>query len=257
MPNPATPVIDKEILLKIIAIANTPDAAEYFFSQLVKVTKAEDVIKIGGQFVKNVRTEREERANSWEGKDKVKTDFQHAQERHGVMALNEVKSDLVDGNIKMDFAIHDDLSHLLRAFTHDKQSLSPEMASVLDKLFNAWLAENDMISKDSIIYEADEKGEEKRDKNGNPIRANAEKLRDLIGNEQEGFTSYLRKIFTQHMNDKQLNCIIQEHAYPEQRPVSAPAAARETVTTTPQTTGREKAPTETQQDIPKPIAPAT
>ncbi|STX27727.1 Dot/Icm secretion system substrate [Legionella beliardensis] len=219
----------KEALMQAVAIADTPAAVDYLKQQLtkvfskVKIEAMDKVLEKIAEYQTNVHMERGNRPDPWTGNTDTRTDFQNAQLNHGISALEKISPQLDEGNLKMDFAISD-LAQLLRAFSLDNQPLSPEVASVIDKLFNAWLAEQDMVSKGSAIYEADASGKIKTDKQGNPIKADAEKIRQLIHDRDKGFDQFLNDKFSKLITDKNITASIQEHKYPAQKAQPAVAA---------------------------------
>lgn len=91
--------------------------------------------------------------------------------------------------------------------------LEAAQIDAMDKLFNAWLAEKNLLSKDSVIYEVTKKGEIRQDANGNPIKANAERVRAMINDPKNGFYKTLQA--------KGVQIITQQHDYPSAQPVQA------------------------------------
>ncbi|WP_419419988.1 hypothetical protein ACNVED_01375 [Legionella sp. D16C41] len=217
------PAPNKDAILKALEVASlTPEAAAYLYKRLsdtlskVNIEASDEVIKRVGKFVKDVNYRFDNRADSWGGNLKaIRTDFQNAQYNHGISSLKDVSSTLTDGNIKMDFAINDE-AQLLRAFSIDGQPLDAQTATALDNLFNAWLAENEMVSKDSVIYESEADGHTKVDKNGKAIKADAERVRQLIADRDQGFGQYLTDKLQRHVDDKNLTASVQRHNYPAQ-----------------------------------------
>ncbi len=89
------------------------------------------------------------------------------------------------------------------------EELSKETVDALDKLFNAWLAENYMISKGGVIYEGTKDGRIKQDEKGEKVRANPETLRNKISNKDAGFAHYVQK------HNKSIHITVQEQPFPE------------------------------------------
>ena len=98
----------------------------------------------------------------------------------------------------------------------DGIDLDDKNVAEMDTLFNAWLATNQLISKDGNIYEATEDGQIKLDQSGKPVRLEANAIREQIGNQTSGFEQFMQK-----MNDS-VQITIQQQPYPEQ-----PAAQEE------------------------------
>jgi hypothetical protein len=126
--------------------------------------------------------------NPWSGEFTARSLFQAYQDS---MAQNYVK-DFANKSITFDFSISDN-AEVLRGYNTDDGLLSDEESLPLDQLFNAWLADNDMLTKDGVIYQSTADGEIKQDEKGQNKRANAEKLRELIKDEKKGFSQYVSK----------------------------------------------------------------
>lgn len=202
---------NKEALLRCFAIATTPEAADYLVSQFEKILKKTKTFDASAKifsrvvaFAANVHLQRDRR-DPWSGIEEIKTDFQTLQQNLAEVAAKTVSSK-VDGNIRMDVAVSD-LSELLRVFSVEGKPVDPEINAAMDKLFNAYLADNNIISKGSILYEATNDGEVKKDMDGNPVKANVEKIKKII---TAGFEKYLEK--------KEVAATIQSRDYPEKKP---------------------------------------
>ncbi len=92
----------------------------------------------------------------------------------------------------------------------EPKPLSDEIVAAMDKLFNAWLAENSLISKGGVIYEGDKNGNIKQNKQNEPIKADPIMLRQKINsNDADGFAHYV-----QHHN-KAVHLTIRLQEYPE------------------------------------------
>ena len=204
---------NKEALLYCFAIASTPEAADYLVEQFEKklqnakgIGSSENVLARVKEYAENVHLQRGSRDNPWSGSSEtVKTDFQNLQQNIADSALKTLISN-VDGEVKMDFAVSS-YSELLRAFSVDGKPLEPAAIAALDKLFNSSMAAENMLSKNSIIYEATDHGEVRKDKEGNPIKASAEKINRVIS---ENFAKYLDKAGVQVST--------QQHAFPDKKP---------------------------------------
>lgn len=168
----------------------------------------EKVIATAEEFKKNVGFQLGSSSDPWSGSHRIRTDFenlQHNIEKHALQTLASV----VKGDIKMDFAVSR-LSDLLRGYSSGGKPLTGAMAEVMDKLFNAWLAEKKLICKGSVIYESNEHGEIRKDANGNDVKAQAEKVKALINDPDIGFQK--------HLQNKGVQFVSKEHPYKEDVP---------------------------------------
>lgn len=68
--------------------------------------------------------------------------------------------------------------------------LEPDVTAALDKLFNSWLAFNNMLSHEGFLYQADETGKKLNDAQGNPLKVNPEEFKALMADPKKGFKSY-------------------------------------------------------------------
>lgn len=216
---------DKKALLACFALATTPESADYMVKQLTALfqktkmlSSGADILQTAEDYRQNVHLQRDSRANPWLGNVKVNTDFQNLQQNLAKSAIKTV-AEHVNQSIKMDIAINEQ-TQMLRGFSTDNQPATPEIAQVLDKLFNAWLAEHNLICKGSVIYEGTPEGDIQVDKAGNLIKANTERVRALIADKTQGFERYFAG-FVNYFNNKNLSLAVQQHAYPQQpQPVS-------------------------------------
>ncbi|STX50237.1 Dot/Icm secretion system substrate [Legionella busanensis] len=253
---------NKDAILKALEVASlSPEAAKYLCERLsetfskVKIEASNEVWERVRQFAENVSIRYGKSSDPWTGRpDDIKTDFENAQHNMAVALLDEVSPSLADGQLNMDFAISDD-AQLLRAFSLNEKPLDAKTATAMDTLFNSWLAENEMVSQDSVIYEADRNGRIKEDKNGQPTKANAERVRQLIADRDNGFAPFLNDKFKAHTPHQNLKASVQQHAYPEQAPVveqpAEPVSTPAPETRSPAPTAAEAAPT-AEADKPEP-----
>ncbi|WP_131782197.1 hypothetical protein [Legionella gresilensis] len=266
---------NKDAILKAFeVVCLSPDAAKYLTERLsetfskVKIEASAEVLDRVKQFEKNVSIRYGKLSDPWRGRpEDIKTDFENAQHNMGLALLEDVSPSLADGQLNMDFAISDD-SQLLRAFSLNEQPLDTTAATAIDTLFNSWLAENEMVSRDSVIYESDRNGDIKIDENGQLTKANAQRVRELIADRDNGFAHYLNEKFKNHTPHQDLKASVQPHAYPEQaqvveqpvEPVSAseptaaeaPTAAESLTAEAPTAAGESETP-----EVTTPAAPPT
>ncbi len=120
-----------------------------------------------------------------------RTDFQTFQDQLADQSV-AVIADTMEGDIKMDFAISNS-SELIRGYTVNGAPVSHEMAEELDRIFNAWLAENAIITQDSTLYQATERGDISWAQ-GKPVTVSAETITQLINDKREkGLQAFLER----------------------------------------------------------------
>ncbi|KTD45723.1 substrate of the Dot/Icm secretion system [Legionella rubrilucens] len=207
-----TPLPDKDALL---ACFKFPEAADYFLEQFEKILKeaggdvykkSEPILNKIKDFVKNTHYQRDARGFPWDGDTQMRTDFQNLQHHLAEAAVRTITA-IIKGIVKMDVAVSK-AAQLLRGYSEEGMALKGVPVESLDKLFNAWLAENNYLSKGSVIYQTNEHGEIVKDKAGNPLRADPEKIMQLMADEKKGFGRFLQ--------DRGLEVVVQQHQYPEQ-----------------------------------------
>jgi hypothetical protein len=88
--------------------------------------------------------------------------------------------------------------------------LDKETQDALDTLFNVWLAEHGMMTKDGVIYAATKDGHIKQDKTGQWVRVNPDVLRRSIRSQQDGFAQYVQK------HAPSIRITLRENPFPEQ-----------------------------------------
>lgn len=172
-------------------LATTPEAKVYLLSEFMRVAKecgqtehpaVTEVITILNE---NVLLGKQ--AAIWAGQP-PKTPFQLQQDSLVARAA-KVLSEGTLVRLILDIALSN-TAELLRGYSQEGAPLDEETLAVIDKLFNAWLAQDELVSKGGVIYEGTTEGDPKTDAQGNPIRANATELRQKI---PEEFNSYAKK----------------------------------------------------------------
>lgn len=73
------------------------------------------------------------------------------------------------------------------------EKLDPKTVEALDKLFNAWLALNGIISKGGALYQADPKGQILLNRQGQQIKADPQQFKTLINDPINGFQAFVAK----------------------------------------------------------------
>lgn len=74
-----------------------------------------------------------------------------------------------------------------------KQTLDEQTVAALDKLFNAWLALNGLVSKGGVLYLADNFGNILCDEQKRQKKADPQQFRALIADPDKGFQAYTAK----------------------------------------------------------------
>ena len=193
------------------AVATTPEAAVYlsaaFDKAFASMLDKEAVRRVSEEL--HAHADYVILANSgndvWAGKQ-PSTLFQNYQQGLASRAAKMV----ADKTITLDVAISDK-SELLRGYSEGGLPLDEKSVLAMDKLFNSWLAENNMISKDGSIYQGTAEGQIKQDDRGNPVLVEPETLRDALGSQEDGFEQTVQK------KNSSVEVIVQQQKYPEQK----------------------------------------
>lgn len=213
---------DTDDLRGLLEIINTPEAAQY----CVDAFKAKmeslgaGLAEKGKAVLKRLEDYRDQliladtlKNEPWAGQKNTGSDFQNIHANLSDKAAAEIV-DKVKTPIKMDFAISE-VSKLIRGFSAAGKSLSEALTNALDKLVNAFFTQNNMLTKESILVECNEKGEIRRDSAGKPIVADAETVKQLLSDEKNGLKSFLK--------EKGIELNVQQHKFPAQKPAASPA----------------------------------
>lgn len=169
---------------KAIEVANMPEVAEYLHEQLKEIaaqlkltdqipTLLSDLKKYADRVAKAVG----HKGDIWGGEFQAVSKFQNYQRALATQAAENIGTD----HITMHYAIDEENAHFIRGYQGIDGNPPPESTvNSMDTLFNAWLADNDMISRDGIIYEADEQGHIKKDETQGEVKAKADKIKQII-----------------------------------------------------------------------------
>ncbi|RAP37637.1 hypothetical protein B1207_05560 [Legionella quinlivanii] len=203
-------------------VASTPEAARYLVDQATKkmaavgkLADAQTMLKSLEEYRQNVEMQRE-RPSPQSGDGPVRSDFQNLQHNLAEAAIEAIKG-LAKGSIKLDYALNDQ-TKILRGFSVNGDIIQKgePLLDALDKALNAWLAERNMVSKGSMIYECDQSGQIKKDSAGNPVKADPVKLGQMINDREQGFQKTL--------SSKGVDINVSQHRYPEKRAEAQQAA---------------------------------
>ena len=183
----------KEELLNAMKVAETStEAADYLVVRFTDIlTKAkmlaesQDIIAKVQDYAKYVHFKLLSNAQPWSGESVPSSDFKNMQENLAKDLDKNLQS--IEGSLQLDIAINDQ-GQLLRGYSADHQTCDFGQVDALDKLFNAWLAKNDVVSKGSMLHACDAEGEiVKQD----GLEKTAEKIKNLIHDKKDGFGAYL------------------------------------------------------------------
>jgi hypothetical protein len=213
-------MFDAEAIRKVVEITSTLDGVEYFQQQLHSMLEKRNQLQAYSTLLKEVslmvdsaRYQDQHRGTPWSGDTYrpylPQSDFASFQQFLASMSAQSIQQQ----QITLDCALSD-ASEYKRAFSSDGELLDGESLDAMDTLYNAWLAEQQLISKGGVIYQGTEEGDIREDKQGNPIKANAERLRAMMMDDKRGFSAYVKT------NNKDIQMIIHQHTYeqPQQSP---------------------------------------
>lgn len=246
----------KEGLMKCFELASTPEAAQYFAIQLKRkliqtktLSKFQNILHQVEKYARSVTFVSQQTGDAWSGHYQKNTKFDKEQRANGQIALKDILKQS-KGAIRFDFALGNK-GEIKRMYTQNGKSVSKELTESLDVLLNASLAtfSKRMVSEKGVIYEADENGNIKKDKAGNPVKASTTDAREaLLGNLKGRFEG----------KSVSLNCI--EHPFVETKaaPEKAPEEKRAPVVPAAATASQEKqAPPAPPEEAPDTTTPQT
>ena len=183
-------VLSSESLHKIIQLAgNHVETLEYLQSSLYdKVKKSAEYAGLMQEVAKLVENavfqeQEKEKVNPWSGIPGLAgllkayystTEFSAFQE----FMASKSGSNIQEEQIILDYALSRS-AEFKRAYTSEGDMLAGASLDAMDILFNAWLAKNDLISQDGIIYVGTSKGEIKQ-MNGAPVTVDPDKVVALL-----------------------------------------------------------------------------
>lgn len=217
------PLPSNKSLYAAMEVASNPESARYFRDRFIErlekekmLDRSKAVVAEVKKFAEYVEYKQKSSGGPWGGV-LLPSEFKNFQRNLAASAVGNIK----ERDILFDFAINEN-SELLRGYSSGGKALDELTNAELDKLFNAWLAENNMISKGGVIYEADEAGEIKYDKAGNPQKADPDELKQKVHDKSSGFKRFV------HERDEDVELNVREHAYPKEKAPEAEAPTRET-----------------------------
>lgn len=204
-----------DAITKCMNLSTTPEAAEYLKNSATELyvnaglsndESIKDVLEILRAHEDYITLTSDNR-NTWAGKPPA-TVFEKRQEDLAAQASKIIGEKV--SNVRLDFAISED-SQLLRGYSSNGEALHESDVAAMDKLFNACLAANNMISKDGTIYKGIKTGEIQKDANGELVKADPKDVKATI----DGFERYVQK------TNKSAQITIEEQAYPSAQTAEA------------------------------------
>lgn len=217
------PLPDAETFKNAMCVATTEEAATYLYHSAmelftkVKMLGHEAIQKMAGvlrENAHNIELLTKDDGASWTGKQPAIgfKKFQNELASEAAKLIGEYAAEGID----LDFAVSNN-SELIRGHSSNGKEIDPGTVDAMDNLFNAWLAENHMINRGGVIYEAmTERGREGEikmgpDEQGNPVgvRADAERLRQMVMDKDNGFEHYV------HQHKKSMLITVYQQPYPE------------------------------------------
>lgn len=185
----------KEELLQAMKVAQaSAEAADYLvmrfkaiLSEAKLLDKSKDIIAKVEDFAKYVHFKLLSSAQPWSGEIPQTSDFQNMQQHLAQEATKQIE-ETMQGELTLDLAIKD-TGELLRGYTSEGKPLDPELVEPMDKLFNAWLAKQEVLIKSSKLQACDAKGEISQEEQ----TKTTEKIRQLIDDKKQGFPQYMKE----------------------------------------------------------------
>ncbi|KTC85497.1 MULTISPECIES: hypothetical protein [Legionella] len=166
------------------------------------IERSKGMLKKLENFRDFVFLQNDSKGGAWAGKP-VKTDFKNFQQNVADKAAEEFTT-AVTNPVKIDFAVSNE-SEFIRGFSADGKKLSKDSAKPLDTLLKAFLAENDLVDKKSVLYQANDKGVINQI-DGVPQKADPQDARDTI---EDGLPDYL--------DDRGITVTVKSHTHPADR----------------------------------------
>ena len=199
-----------------------PESAEYLLQRLIEKLKSVALLEPAGDLVQKVREyvdivqkQRSLKGDAWSADPACeRSTFQNLQVNLATQARGLLTESITEP-LKMDYAVSDS-AQFLRGYSVKGKPLDPGLIDACDKLFNAWLAEHHLLSKQGQIYEITENGEIQKDENGELMSADSAKVKTLFTDSKRSFQAYLAN------SKNAIQLTAQVHPYPEEKPVVKP-----------------------------------
>lgn len=199
MPNYVPDSNQIKAIMKLVE--RSPEGADYFCQRLETSFKNAGVLDKPvfnsmldrvSSFRDQVRFNSELGADPWAAQNISATVYKDFHVHLAALAGIEVKHQL-SGDLGVEVAVGND-GKILRAFIDGDQPISDtNLQEALDKLFNAWLAENNIKTKGSVLYEATIDGKIRQKEGGGDMVADAKKVEALLRDANKGLQSYFEE----------------------------------------------------------------
>lgn len=200
-------------LLMCHEISSTPEIADYYVDKLERKCDKAGLREIAGPVIALAREHRDnvyaqrDRENPYLPQDKsgdnsekrVLSDFENFQRNLCKIGIAHLVQN-IKGDIKINFAVSD-MSEMVRLFLENGQKMGPKEMAALDKVLNYLLANENMVSKNGVIYESVDG--KIREVAGKPVIADKERVAKAI----EKLPEFLK--------DNNLQASIQRQKFPE------------------------------------------
>jgi hypothetical protein len=197
-------------IVKAMEVAQaSKEGADYLVGRMRKILtdakvidKSSELMARVEEFATHVSYKLSKSTQPWFGQSAWETDYKNMQDNLAKDMATRLLEAGVEGDLHLDFAISNKAEIVMGYSSEGKPLKSNEEQY---KLFNAWLATQNVVSKGSILYKADTKGNILSDQ-GN-VAEHAAQIRQLITDEQKGLSKF--------MQEKGLPPIsTQQHNYP-------------------------------------------
>ena len=243
----ALPAKLKEALLDAMSVAETTiDGADYLatqFKQLLTEANAlddfEDIMKKVEDFAKYTKFKLLSSSQPWLGQMAEDSPFKNMQANLAIDAAKDLgRLNIgVQEEVTFDFAINENNSEFRRGTSAQEHAA----VEALDTTFNAWLAEHNVKSVGSTLYETTPTGKVKQDAQGKQIKVNPEEMKNLITDPEKGFAKY--------MEAKGIKVVCREQEFPTpEKGIEAQRAIKEAIKATPDVS----APEAKTEEVPEP-----
>ena len=218
----------KEQILQAMKVAdNSIEASEYLvqsFKNLLtraKMTdKASDMLARVERYGELVKMKLSKNRDPWLGEGIEDSEFKNLQENLAQSAAEVLLEQGVSEGIDLDLILND-RAELARMYSKSQEFLEPEQMSEYDRLFNAWLAEHDIVTEAGVLYEADANGKILLNKHNEKVRVDSGLFESLLQDPVKGYDNYIQ--------DKGLPSLnIRQHTPPRQTTQAATTAPQQT-----------------------------
>lgn len=206
MPNYVPDSNQIKTIMKLVE--RSPEGADYFCQRLETTFKNAVVLDkpVFQSMLDRVKSFRDQvvynselGADAWAAENISATLYQNYLQHSAELAVNEVSHQLT-GDLGVEVAVGKG-GEILRGYTDGgKPIVDPDLRDSLDKAFNAWLATNEIKTKDGILYKATIDGVIRQKEGGGEMVADAKKVQELIMDARDGLQNYF--VEKQHIPTK-------------------------------------------------------